>query len=247
MSSPPTHEDRIRHLLDELDVHSEGRDEDAQAELIRIGAAALPALVQRAPRLSPGGQLCAIEVFRELKASESERVLINLLSSENATVRQWAAEAVGHLGMASAVPQLRSLLLRSRDAGTAPDDIEPVSARHALTALGARTPALPDGLRAVVIRDDRLGLVVPEQHLTTAVEALSANGQVIAYFQRWRPWHDTWTQVDSSSFHFDWDAPWVDLVEQSRDQATAAAASLTPAEDVVVTIEWLGVEDLRPS
>lgn len=243
MSSPPTHEDRIGHLLDELDEHSEGRDEDAQAELIRIGAAALPALVQRAPNLSPGGQLCAIEVFRELEVAESEGVLIDLLSSENATVRQWAAEAVGHLGMTNAVPELRSLLLRSRDARTAPDEIEPVSARHALTALGARTPVMPAGFREVMKRDDRLGIVVPEHLLTTAIEALSADGQVVAYFQRWRPWNDTRTGVDGSSFHFDWDAPWADLVEQSLDQAAAAAAGLAHTEDVVVTIEWLGVED----
>lgn len=247
MSSPESQEDRIRHLLRELDEHSQGRDEDAQAELIRIGPAAVPALVEQTPLLSAGGQLCAIEVFRELEASESESVLIDLLSSENATVRQWAAEAVGHLGMANAVPELRSLLLRSREAGTDPDDIEPVSARHALIALGARTPVMPAGFREVMKRDDRLGIVVPEHLLTAAVEALSADEQVVAYFQRWRPWNDTWTWVDGSSFQIDWDAPWADLVERSLDQATAAAAGLAHTEDVVVTIEWLGVDDWPPS
>ncbi len=244
MNSPQSREDRIRHLLDELDEHSQGRDEDAQAELIRIGPAAIPALVERTPSLSAGGQLCAIEVFRELEVPEPEGVLIGLLSSKNATVRHWASEAVGHLGMTNAVPELQSLLLRSRGAGTVPDELEPVS--RTSRSHSARRSYAGYGCEAMT-PDDRLGIVVPEHLLTTAVEALSADGQVIAYFQRWRPWNDTWTWVDGSSFHFDSDDPWADLVERSLDQTTAAAAGLAHTEDGVVTIEWLGVEDWPPS
>jgi len=240
-------EDRIQRLLAELDQHQEGRDENAQAELLRIGPSVIPALIDRAASLSSGGQLCAIEVFRSLNAPESEPMLILLLSSENATVRIWAAEALGHLGMTHAAPELRALLARSRKAGTAPDDREPVSARHALTSLGARTQIVPAGLHKIMARDSSLGLVTEDRHLTVALECLSAGDQVVAYFQRWTPWQETWTWVDGASFELDWAAPWPKLVEQSRNEARAAVASRTPNASAVVTIEWLGIEDWPPT
>ncbi len=45
-------EDRIQHLLDELDQHQEGRDKEAQAELVRIGPSVVPALIDRSTRQS---------------------------------------------------------------------------------------------------------------------------------------------------------------------------------------------------
>lgn len=70
---------RIAALIDDLNCHSEGTDEEAQAELIGMGPVVVDALVERVSELDAGGQLCAIEVFRSLRAERAGAPLIALL------------------------------------------------------------------------------------------------------------------------------------------------------------------------
>ncbi|MEU1696167.1 HEAT repeat domain-containing protein [Streptomyces hirsutus] len=70
-------------------------------------------------------------------------MLIDLLNSENSTVRQWAAEALADLEIQRAVPGLQRAYEAFRQRGEAPDDSEGVAFRGALSDLDARDDVVP--------------------------------------------------------------------------------------------------------
>ncbi|MEV7860153.1 hypothetical protein AB0O86_15275 [Streptomyces hirsutus] len=82
----------------------------------------------------------SIEVFTALQDPRPGDVLIDLLNSENSTVRQWAAEA---LEIQLAVPGLQRAYEAFRQRGEAPDDSEGVALRGALSDLDARDDVVP--------------------------------------------------------------------------------------------------------
>ncbi|WP_234439908.1 hypothetical protein [Streptomyces bicolor] len=85
---PPmtTHIERLVQQLDD----GTGPSYDARAELIDMGADALPALIDGLPSLGGFGQLTAIEVFEEVGDPRCGPALIGLLNSDNPTVRECA-------------------------------------------------------------------------------------------------------------------------------------------------------------
>lgn len=143
----------IAKRVGELDADSSEVAEDAQHALIAMGPEVLDELIAAAPYLGAFGQLCAIEVFAALKDPRPGDVLMGLLGSENATVRQWAAEALADLEIQRAVPALQRAYEAFRQRGEAPDDSEGVALRWALTDLGA--PWIRHGRRLTLLKSSR--------------------------------------------------------------------------------------------
>jgi hypothetical protein len=109
----------IETLVQQLDGKA---DESyvARAELIWIGADAIPAVIAGVPSLGGFGQLTAIEVFEEVGDPRCGPALIGLLDSDNPTVREWAAMALASLkidGAVSPAPRLPRLAGPGHPAG----------------------------------------------------------------------------------------------------------------------------------
>lgn len=239
--SPPAA--RIAFLISELDEPAEGRAEEAQAELTSLGEVVVSPLISHLEGMSALGQLCAIEVFEALGAREAGPSLQKLLNSDNETVRTWATQALGAFGTIGAVPRLTELATASRLRGTPPDWTEPVALRHALAKLGARQIVIPPQLASYIVEASDLSLAVPDDRLEHALECLREVDQVVLYFQRWRPWQDTWTRIDGSSWDLDWTSSWDALVSESHRHASAAARGRAIEEAAVATIEWMAEAD----
>jgi HEAT repeat protein len=80
----------IETLVRQLDGRAD-ESYDARAELIWIGADAIPAVINGLPSLGGFGQLTAIEVFEEVGDPRCGPALIGLLDSDNPTVRSGGA------------------------------------------------------------------------------------------------------------------------------------------------------------
>ncbi|MFD8695172.1 HEAT repeat domain-containing protein [Kitasatospora purpeofusca] len=237
----------IAQLVGELDADSSEVAEDAQYALIAMGPDVLAQLTAATPRLGVFGQLCAIEVFTALKDPRPGSLLIDLLESGNATVRQWAATALADLGIKGAVPALRRAYEAFRQRGEAPDDSEGTALRWALTDLGARKPVLPPRAAALRASPDTLDPAWPTAHLAEVIEDLAAHDQAVLHFQVWRIKQDKGAYRDHGPA-VDWDvdrrSPWDRIVADCRDWALLAAEATEKAPDLIATICWIDASDL---
>ncbi|TKT02558.1 HEAT repeat domain-containing protein [Streptomyces lasalocidi] len=235
----------IEALVQQLDGKAE-ESYDARAELIWIGADALPAVITGLPSLGTFGQLTAIEVFEEVGDPRCGPALIGLLDSDNPTVREWAAMALASLEIHGAVEPLRRAYRACLERAIPPDATESVGIRWALTELGARTPVVPPltaHLRATTA-DDAPGW--PSARITEIINDLADHAQVILYSQFWR--------VDAGrtygipgpglEWELDWTAPWDHLVEESRAWSLLEASEAPAGDDVFVALTWIDRTDL---
>ncbi|MFC9338071.1 HEAT repeat domain-containing protein [Streptomyces sp. NPDC057020] len=175
----------IETLVQQLDGEA-GESYDARAELIWIGADAIPAVIDGLPSLGGFGQLTAIEVFEEVGDPRCGPSLIALLDSDNPTVREWAAMALASLEIDGATEPLRRAYRACLERATPPDWTESVGIRWALTELGARTPVVPPltaRLRPTAA-DNAPGW--PSAHFTEIINDLADHAQVILHSQFWR-------------------------------------------------------------
>ncbi|MDX3353708.1 HEAT repeat domain-containing protein [Streptomyces sp. ME01-24h] len=240
---------RIAQLVGELDADSSEVAEDAQHALTAIGSDVLDQLITTVPDLGLFGQLCAIEVFTALQDPRPGDVLIDLLVSDNSTVRQWAAEALGELQIQRAVPGLQRAYAAFRQRGEALDDCEGVALRDALSQLGARDVVVPPRVAALSLSLENLDLVWPTVHLAEVVEQLAAHGQAVLYFQVWQvkpgvgifgghgPGIDWEIEIDRG-------LAWDRIVAGCRDWALLAAEATGKTSDLVATICWIDASDL---
>ncbi|MGA5823363.1 HEAT repeat domain-containing protein [Kitasatospora sp. NPDC094028] len=238
---------RIAQRVGELDAESTEVAEDAQYALIAMGPEVLDALIPAVPRLGAFGQLCAIEVFNALKDPRPGDVLIGLLDSENATVRQWAAEALAGLGIHRAVPDLQRAYDAFRQRGEAPDDSEGEALRWALTDLGARALVIPPRAAALRVSAGGLDLAWQTVHLAEVIEDLAAHGQAVLYFQVWQIKPNDgacWRRGPGIDWDIDRRWPWARIVAECRDWALLAAEATDRAPDLVATISWIDASDL---
>jgi hypothetical protein len=249
-----TRAERIRQLVAELDQENTNDAEEAQFELTEgYGAEALEALLEAAPAFGDFGRLCAIEVFEAMGDPRAGAVLIPWLKSDNDTIRDWSAGALGRLGVSEAVPALREAWDASKERGTPPDWTEPVSIRHALAALGAREVVVPEVVARLRVEDVRLTSAWPARVLGDVLNALADARQVVPYFMYWtrRPEYDpkSWYGITEAgaSIELDWSQPWDTLVEDARRQAVGHAKSQTPClpPATVATVEWLDERDVQ--
>ncbi|MFJ5031047.1 HEAT repeat domain-containing protein [Streptomyces sp. NPDC088560] len=241
-------EGEITRRVAELDAGSTDVAEEAQHALIALGPQVLEPLIAAAPALNPFGQLCAIEVFTALADPRPADVLIGMLSSESATVRQWAAEALAELGVRRAVPRLRQAYDAFLRRGEALDDSEGEGLRWALTELGARRTVLPPRSAALHGSGGTLNDLWPVQHLPEVIRDLADHGQAVLYFQIWELTPDGGRHGVGGP-GIDWDVdrdrPWPETVVSCRDWALLAAEAVDVAPDGVVTISWMDATDLR--
>lgn len=133
---------RIAALVQQMDGAAD-ESMDARAELIHIGSPAIPVIIDGLPSLGSFGQLTAIEVLEEVADPRCGAALIELLASDNSTVREWAALALADLEFGDAVEPLWRAYRACMERATPPDWSEPVGFRFALTELGARHPVVP--------------------------------------------------------------------------------------------------------
>ncbi|MFG2986715.1 HEAT repeat domain-containing protein [Streptomyces sp. NPDC048258] len=237
----------IAQRVGELDADSSEVAEDAQHALIAMGPQVLDQLIAAVPGLNAFGQLCAVEVFTALQDPRPGDVLIGLLESENATVREWAAEALAELGVQRAVPDLWRVYEAFRGRGEAPDSCEGEALRWALTDLGARRVVLP--LRTAALRRplENLDPAWPTADLAEVIDDLAAHNQAVLNFQIW--------QITPAGRVFagrgpgiDWDVdrlrPWPEIVSECREWSLLAAEATDESSDLVATICWIDAADL---
>ncbi|MFJ6779694.1 HEAT repeat domain-containing protein [Streptomyces yangpuensis] len=237
----------IERLIQQLD-DSTGPSYDARAELICLGPAALPAVIDGLPSLGGFGRLTVIEVFQEVGDPRCGPALIGLLDDDDPTVREWAAIALAHLEIEGAVEPLRCAYRACLDRATPPDWTEPDGIRWALTELGARSPVVPPltaRLRATAA-DDAPGW--PSAHFTEIINDLADHSQVILYSQVWRVDAGRTYSVSGTGldWELDWTAPWERLVEESRTWCLLEATEAPVGEDVFVAPSWIDRTDLHP-
>ncbi|WP_369020295.1 HEAT repeat domain-containing protein [Streptomyces californicus] len=234
----------IETFVQQLDGKAE-ESYDARAELIWIGADAMPAVINGLPSLGGFGQLTAIEVFEEVGDPRCGPALIGLLDSDNPTVREWAAMALASLEIDGAIePLCRAYLERA----TPPDWTEPVGIRWALTELGARTPVVPPHtahLRATAT-DDAPGW--PSAHFTEIINDLADHAQVILYSQFWKVDADRTYGVAGPGlgWELDWTTPWEHLVKESRTWSLLEASEAPTGSNIFVAPTWIDRTDLPP-
>ncbi|MFG1809247.1 HEAT repeat domain-containing protein [Streptomyces sp. NPDC049040] len=241
---------RVEELVRRLDCEAEVSYE-ARAELVGIGAEAVPAIIEGLDSLGVFGQLTAIEVFDEVADPRCGPALIGLLDSDNPDVREWSAHTLGVLGIGGAVEPLRRAHRACQARGDAPDLGEPIAIRGALTSLGARIPVVPPltaRLRIPAGAVGRIGPCWPAARYTEVVNDLADHGQLILYAQFWQQTRERTIRVpgpDSDRWP-DWTAPWNDLVEEARTWSLLEALDAPTGGDVLVSPEWIDSADLRP-
>ncbi|MFE7097771.1 HEAT repeat domain-containing protein [Streptomyces erythrochromogenes] len=208
---------RIETLVQQLDGKAD-ESYDARAELIHIGSAATPTILDALPSLGGFGQLTAIEVFEEVADPRCGPALITLLEGDNPIVRQWAATALASLEIEDAVEPLRRAYRACLERRTPPDDSEPVAIRWALTDLGARSPVVPSLTARLQAGTGSESPGWPSARFAEIIDDLADHSQLILYSQFWRVDADRTYGVSGSGldWQLDWTAPWEHLVEEAR-------------------------------
>ncbi|NEC87441.1 HEAT repeat domain-containing protein [Streptomyces sp. SID12501] len=238
---------RIAALVQQMDGAAD-ESMDARTELIHIGHPAVPVIIDGLPFLGSFGQLTAIEVFEEVGDLRCGPALIELLASDNSTVREWAALALADLGIRDAVEPLWRAYRACMERAIPPDRSEPGGFRWALTELGARRAVTPPSTAA--LRTMRVGDVPawPSIHYGDIVNDLADHEQVILCGQFWKNDGDSTCLVSGPELdrQLDWTAPWPELVESAREWALLEATEAPAGENIVVTIEWIDHTDLHP-
>lgn len=238
----------VARLVADLDSPSVDTAEEAQASLVALGEAALPAVVEALPGLGTYGKRCAIEVLEAGAYAPAGPALVALLDDEDDVAREWSAGLLGRLGHQPAVPALRASYARLLAEGARLDWTEPSAVRHALTALGVRQVVRPP-LLATLAEDSDAGEVWPAARLDDVLAALADAGQVVLFFQVWRRADGTlrWQRHEGSGWVPDLGRPWAECVREAYEAALLEVSDL-PADrgDLVVTIEWIDAADTRP-
>ncbi|WP_418958895.1 HEAT repeat domain-containing protein [Streptomyces tritici] len=238
---------RTEELVQQLD-DSTGPSYDARAALIGIGADAIPALIDGLPSLGGFGQLTAIEVFEEVADPRCGPVLIALLGSDDSTVREWAAMALGSLKIDGAVEPVRRAYRACLERATPPHWTEPEGIRWALTELGARTPLVPPRTARLRATAAAGAPGWPSAHFTEIVDDLADHAQVILHSQFWRVEAGGTYGVSGPGldWELDWTAPWEHLVEESRTWSLLEASEAPLGDDIFVAPTWIDRTDLYP-
>ncbi|MFC8510701.1 HEAT repeat domain-containing protein [Streptomyces sp. NPDC057411] len=237
----------IETLVQQLDGKAD-ESYDARAELIGIGANAIPAVIDGLPSLDRFGQLTAIEVFEEVADPRCGPALIALLRSDDSAVREWAAMALASLKLDGAVEPVRHAYRACLERATPPDWSEPEGIRWALTELGARTPVVPPltaHLRATVADNAPRW---PSTHFTEIINDLADHAQVILYSQFWRVDAGRTYGISDTGlgWELDWTALWEHPVEESRTWSLLEASEAPAGDNIFVAPTWIDRTDLHP-
>jgi hypothetical protein len=240
-------DESIDDLLEQLDADRGEVAEDAQHALITLGPQVVEPLMAKVPQLGRFGQLCAIEVFIALGDVRPVDVLIELLTSEDFTVRSWAAEALGDLGAERAVPALRDAYEQWKTLGEQLDDSEAGCLRWALTQLGARERVLPPRVAELQAGGEGPGSFWRAVDLAEVIEDLAGHQQAVLDFLIWRVRSDgglSWVSGPDLDWEVDRESPWLQTVAECRDWALLAAGEFTRDTDLAAMINWVDASDV---
>jgi hypothetical protein len=235
----------IARLIGLLDDDSTEVAEDAKDALISIGVEVVEPLVAAVASLEPFGQLSAIEVFEHFGDAAAGPVLIDLLSSEHDTVREWSARAIAQLGVCDAVPALQAAYQRLRASDGRLDDSEAVAIRRVLTELGARDEVAPPLTASLRAPAGGLDHAWPADRLDELINELADHRQAVLYFMLWLVTDSGtfWHGHESLDREFDRHAPWLAVVEAARESALLEAAFVPQRPNLFVTLEWIDESD----
>lgn len=238
--------DGIDRLIADLDSEDHNIAEEAEASLRDIGPAIVDPLLAAAPSFDRFGQLCAIELLNDLGDPSAGSFLISMLTSHHDTVRDWAAGALGRLGVVEAVAPLRDAYDATKRRGTPLDWTEPSNIRRALTELGGRDEVVPTNVGALAVDDRSMGRAWLPADLIEVLDALSGADQLVLSFMGWAPWRDSRTALLDEGWSLgdiDWAGSWSTLVDDAHMHAVAAPQQAAIPPDAVVTISWMADSD----
>ncbi len=235
----------IARLIGLLDDDSTEVAEDAKAELISMGGEVVEPLAAAVLSLERFGQLSAIEVFEHFGDPGAGPVLIDLLSSEHDTVREWSAWTIAQLGVREAVPALQAAYQRLRITEGRWDDSEAVAMRRVLAVLGARVEVMPPLTASLRAPAGSLDHAWPAGRLEEVINELADHRQAVLYFMLWSVIDDGafWHGHETLDRAFDRDAPWSAVVETARESALLEAAFIPQRENLFATLEWMDEGD----
>jgi HEAT repeat protein len=135
---------RMHDLIAELGNDDTDLAELAEAELRDdYGPLIVDPLLEAMPDFGNFGILCAVELLEEFGDERAGPTLISLLENEEHVVREWAARALGTLGIRDAIDPLKLVYDRVKARRTPLDWTEPGAIWDALTRLGGREEVLP--------------------------------------------------------------------------------------------------------
>ena len=241
--SRPIDEETIRELIADLDGDDTIEAEEAQSALESHGSAVLEPLMEAAPGFGRFGQLCAIELFQHIGDPRAGAVLVPMLRSDDDTVREWAAQALGLLGVAESVPELRRAYAAVKRRGTPLDWTEPESIRTALTELGARDEVVPARVAELERSESDRARCWAARDLPEVISELADARQLVLYFQYWERWRDSHTWKETPGWELEWSLPWDELVESARAAALDAARAAGAPRETVATVSWMDESD----
>lgn len=178
----------MHDLIAELDDEDTGLAELAEAELRDdYGPLLVDPLLEAMPEFGNFGILSAVELLEEFGDERAGPTLIALLDSEDRVVREWAARALGELGIKDAIDPLKLAYERVKARRTPLHWTEPVTIRDALTSLGGREEVIAASAERLQKSDPIQGRYWERAHADEVIDALADAGQAIVSVQAWRP------------------------------------------------------------
>jgi hypothetical protein len=213
--------------------------------LISIGVEVVEPLAAAVPLLKRFGQLSAIEAFEHLGDAAAGPVLIDLLSSEHSTVREWSALAIAQLDVRDAAPALQAAYQRLRVSGGRLDDSEAVAIRRVLTELGTRDEVVPPLMASLRVPAGSLARAWPVDRLAELINELADHRQAVLYFLLYSVTDSGafWRGHESLDREFDRRTPWPAVVAAARESALLEAAFVPQLPNLFVELEWIDESD----
>ena len=236
-------DEAISRLVWELDSPDHGHAEESQYELQSYGAPILRPLVEAAPTFDRFGQLCAIELLEGLGDPRAADALIPMLQSPHETVRDWAASALGVLGVEEAIPELRRAYEEIKQQGTPLDEGEPESLRWALTQLRARNEVVPPRVSALSRSEGTIERCWAVEDLAEVIAELANAEQLVLGFSFWERKRRSHFWKETPGWELDWSLPWRALVDAARNGAVDAARLAGRPKTTVAMIWWMSEGD----
>jgi hypothetical protein len=240
----------LNELLADLDNEDTSVALDAQISLEDRGEEAIMPILSLLPSLNFYGQSCALDLLSSwpislLQAQQNPsvvEVLIPLIRSQSSFVRESSTYILGDLGAKEAIPEIEQALKKVKAEGIPLDYTEPVAYRRTLTQLGARIAIVP--YRMAVKQQFDLGSCWPATLLVECIESLSSEKQVLLYYQAWQKRGNSYYWQETPQYEIDLTGSWDDVVVRSAGLAIETVRKWVPQKNTVVTLEWIGEQDL---
>lgn len=242
----------LDELLADLDNEDTSVALDAQISLEDRGEEAIKPILSLLPSLDLYGQSCVLDLLSSwpislLEAQQNPsvvEVLIPLIRSQSSFVSQESTCILGNLGAKEAIPEIEQALKKAKAEGIPLDYSELVAYRRTLTELGARTEIVPYFMAVQQQDFGNGGSCWPATLLIECIESLSSESQVLLYYQAWQKRGNTYSWQETPQYEIDLTGYWNDIVIRSAKLAIDTVDKWVPSKNTVVTLEWIGEEDL---